>query len=116
MIEQVFEQVVLLAGVDDPRKEVLLRLLCQAAVTELTSRLREGMTAEACKNEFIAAASLLALASMVEAEPMNNWQQIQLGDLSIRPQGSDVSTQCLRAQAEKLMLPYCEQGFSFLGV
>ena len=116
MTEQVFEQVILLAGIDDPRREVLLRLLCQAAVVELSARLREGLTAEDCQPEFVAAASLLALASIVEAEPMNNWQQIQLGDVTIRPQGSHISAQSLRMQAEKILLPYCEQGFVLRGV
>ena len=60
LTEQVFAQAALLAGELDGRQTNLLRLLCGASASSLTARLREGLTPEDCKADFIAAASLLA--------------------------------------------------------
>ena len=64
LTEQVFAQAALLAGELDGRQTNLLRLLCGASASSLTARLREGLTPEDCKADFIAAASLLALAQL----------------------------------------------------
>ena len=61
LTEQVFAQAALLAGELDGRQTNLLRLLCGASASSLTARLREGLTPEDCKADFIAAASLLAV-------------------------------------------------------
>lgn len=116
MTEQVFAQAKVLSGVEEEQQLELLRMFCQAAVTTLTARLRENLTPEDCVADFVASASLLALAALSETDPLANYQQIQLGDVTIRPNGGGTAAQCLRYQAEMMMLPYCGDGFSFRGV
>ena len=62
--QQVFAQAMLLAGELDTRQTNLLNALCTAVTASLTARLREGLTPDDCKADFIAAASLLALADL----------------------------------------------------
>ena len=116
MMEQVFAQAKVLAGIEEGQQTELLRIYCQAAVTALTGRLREGVTVADCETDFINAASLLALAAYTQTDPLTNLQQIQIGDMTMRPGGGCVAAKELRNQAELIMIPYCRDGFSFLGV
>lgn len=116
MIEQVVAKAKLLSGVTEQQQVELLQLFCQAAVTFLTARLRDGVTAADCTTAFIASASLFAVAAFTEADPMTNCQQIQLGDVTVRPGDSSAAAKCMRNQAEMMMKPYCKDGFSFRGV
>lgn len=116
MTTQVFNRVKMLAGVEESQQTELLQLFCQAAVSDLTARLRADLTVEECQEALISAASLLALAAYSETDAMVNLQQVQLGDVTIRPGGGSGMAKCLRDQADKIMLPYCESGFSFRGV
>ena len=118
MTDLVFSQAALLAGQLDERQTELLKLLCQGAVNALTVRLRDGLTAEDCKADFVAAASLYALASLGSVEETVNVEEFKAGDLTVRQssQGRDAASNCLRRQAEMLILPYLKDRFSFLGV
>ena len=116
MTEQVLAQAKLLAGVEEEQQLALLRVFCRAAVGTLTARLKPDVTAEDCQEDFIAAASLLALAAFSESDPAANWEQIQLGHMTIRPNGGGTAAKCLCSQAEKLMLPHCRDAFCFKGV
>ena len=118
LTEQVFAQAALLAGDLDERQTNLLKLLCGASVSSLTARLREGLTPEDCKADFIAATSLLALAQMNGVEGDAQVEEIKAGDLTVK-QGSnhrDAASQCLQRQAELMIAPYLRDGFSFRGV
>ena len=118
LTEQVFAQAALLAGDLDERQTNLLKLLCGASVSSLTARLREGLTPEDCKADFIAAASLLALAQMNGVEGDAQVEEFKAGDLTVK-QGSnhwDAASQCLQRQAELMIAPYLRDGFSFRGV
>ena len=55
--EQVYAQALLLAGELEERQSQLLQILCTAATSSLESRLRDGITAEDCKADFIALAT-----------------------------------------------------------
>ena len=116
MTEQVFAQAKLLAGVEDTQQLELLRIFSQAAVISLTARLRDGLTPADCAADFIASASLFALATFSETDPLTNVHQVQLGDVTVRPGGGSAAAKCLRYQAEMMMSPYCVDGFSFRGV
>lgn len=113
MEELVFTQAALLAGPLEQRQEALLRLLCTGAVRQLSRQLREGLTPENCKADFIAAASLYALAGLNGAE--NQVQEFRAGDLMVKP-GGDGASRALRRQAELMLMPYCKDGFVFQGV
>ena len=62
--EQVMAQALLLAGDLSDQQTEILDALCCASSTALEARLRDGLTPEDCKADFIAAASLLALAAL----------------------------------------------------
>ena len=118
LTEQVYAQAALLAGDLDERQTNLLKLLCGASVSSLTARLREGLTPEDCKADFIAAASLLALAQMNGVVGDAQVEEFTAGGLTVR-QGSDhrdAASQCLQRQAELMIAPYLRDGFSFRGV
>ena len=116
LVEQVYAQAVLMSGVDAAEQEVLLEVLCQSAVTGLTQQLREGFTPEDCKADFVAAASLYALAALSEADELMRVEQIQIGDMTIRRGGSTAASACLRYQAELMMAPYLKDRFCFRSV
>ncbi len=116
LVEQTFAQAVLLSGVDDEKQEQLLELFCRSAVTNLTARLREGLTPEDCKADFVAAGALYALAALSETDPVAGMQRMQIGDVTLVPGGASAASRCLRSQANLMMSPYCKDNFSFRGV
>ncbi len=116
--EQVYAQALLLTGELEVRKRELLQMLCGAAVISLEARLRDGISPEECKADFIAAASLYALASLGDAEETAQVEEFRAGDLTVRKGGTvrDAASRCLQRQAEMLILPYLKDRFSFTGV
>ena len=116
--EQVFAQAALLAGEMDVRQTELLKVLCNASAASLTARLKDGLTPEDCKADFIAAASLYALAALGSAEEETSIEEFKAGDLTVK-QGTtakDAASRCLERQADMLILPYLKDRFSFVGV
>ena len=116
LTQQIFAQAVMLAGAIEPKQEALLRLLCGSAAAYMGSRLREGIRPEDCKADFVAAASLYALAAMSEMDEISQMEQITAGDLTLRRGGKDAAACCLRYQAELLISPYVKDRFVFMGV
>ncbi len=116
LTEQVFAQAQLLAGDLSEHQQQVLRALCVAVTASLTARLREGLTPGDCKADFIAAASLLALADLGGIGENDDPEQITVGDFSIRKRSKDAASNCLRAQAELMIMPYLKDRFSFRGV
>lgn len=116
--EQVFAQAALLAGQLDARQMDMLNALCTASTVSLAARLKEGLSPDDCKADFIAAASLFALASLNGANDMDQVGQFKAGDLTMSmTQGSrDAASNCLRNQAELMIAPYLKDRFSFRGV
>jgi len=116
--QQVFAQALLLAGELDEKQSQLLQVLCSAAASSLAARLREGITPEDCKADFIAAASLYALAALGDADEQIRVEEFKAGDLTVRQGGEhrDAASRCLQRQAEMMILPYLKDRFSFLGV
>ena len=114
--EQVLAQALLLAGELTERQTELLNVLCTAACASLEARLRDGLTAGDCKADFIAAARLLALASLSSAGDEEQMERITAGDFTIQKRSGDAASNCLRAQAELMIAPYLKDRFAFLGV
>ena len=117
LAEQVFVQAALLAGDLDGRQTDLLNVLCAAATISLTARLREGLTPDDCKADFIAAASLFALASLNEAGDTSQMEEFKAGDLTVKQSSKkDAASRCLYNQAELMISPYLKDRFAFVGV
>ena len=118
LAEQVYANALLLTDEIADRQMQILEILCNATTTYLKSRLREGLTPEDCKADFIAAASLMAVASLAGVNGGIPVEQISAGDFSIKkgPVSYDAASQCLRNQAELIIAPYLKDAFSFRGV
>ena len=114
--EQVYAQALLLAGELAEHQQQVLQTLCVTKVSILSSRLRKGLKPEDCKADFIAAASLLALADMNSISDEDRVEQITAGDFTIRKGSRDAASNCLRSQAELMIMPYLKDGFAFRGV
>jgi alpha-D-ribose 1-methylphosphonate 5-triphosphate synthase subunit PhnG len=114
--EQVFAHALLLAGELTGHETDLLGVLCAAATSSLTARLKKGLTPEDCKADFVAAASLYAVAAMAEAGNAGDVEQFSVGDLTVRRASKDAASCCLRYQAELLMMPFLKDRVAFLGV
>ena len=114
--EQGFAQAALLAGQLEGSRLEMLDVLCTASVASLTARLRPGLTPEDCKADFVAAASLYALAALNEVGDTDRLEEISAGDLTLRKSSADAAANCLRNQAEIMIVPYLKDRFSFRGV
>ena len=82
--DQVLAQALLLAGELTERQQIVLGVLCTATTASLNARLRDGLTADDCKADFIASASLLALAAMAGISEDVPVEQISVGDFSVK--------------------------------
>lgn len=115
LTEQVFAQAQVLAGELEEKEQKLLEVLCQGATSALTARLRDGLSPEDCKADFLASASLFALASLSGAGG-DGLEQLTVGDLTLRRKNADAASNCLRNQAELIIAPYLKDNFTFMGV
>ena len=113
LIEQTYAQALMMAGALENRQEQLLRVLCRGACGSLAARLRENISPEDCKADFIAAASLYALAALSEADGVESFE---VGDVAVRKGGTSAAANCLRYQADMMIAPYTRDNFAFLGV
>ena len=116
LTELVFAQAVSLAGQLEEQQSQLLQVLCTASCNSLAIRLRDGITPDDCKADFVAAASLLALAALNEAGKADRLEEFRAGDLTIRQSSSDAASRCLHHQAEMIMMPFLKDSFVFQGV
>ena len=117
--EQVFARAVQMTDGTEKRKRDLLRVLCAAAASSLASRLRDGLTPEDCREDFILAASLYALADLGAVSEKVQVEEFKAGDLTVKQgstQNRDAVSRCLQRQAELLMAPYLKDRFTFVGV
>lgn len=116
LTDQIVAQACLMAGRLDDRDAELLRLLCQAAASSLATRLRPGLTPEDCRADFVAAASLFALASMSQVAGDTNLEEVKVGDVTLKRKDADTASRCLHSQATLIIAPYLQDRFSFQGV
>ena len=116
LTEQIYAQALVLIQDSQDEDLAMLEILCRCSENSLRQKLRDGVTPDDCKADFVAAASLYALAALSEMDEVANMQQIQAGDLTLRRGSADSAACCLRYQAEVLMLPYLKDKFSFVGV
>lgn len=116
LTEQIYAQALVLIQDSTDVNLALLNVLCRSAENSLRQKIREGITPEDCKADFVAAASLFALAALSEVDEVAQMEQIQTGDLTLRRGSTDSAACCLRYQAEVMMAPYLKDKFAFVGV
>lgn len=112
--DQIYAQAQAMAGKLTQEQDSLLRVLCRVAKTTLAARLRDNLNPEDIRADFVAAASLYALATLSEGD--GTPEQFTAGELSVRRGDRSAGARCLREQAELMLLPYIRDGFEFLGV
>lgn len=110
MQDQVYVRALRMAGEPEAEERELLRLLSEAAFSYLEVRLREGLMPEDCRESFVTAASLLAVAS---AEGLVEIGEFKAGDLTVKAGTKGAQ---LRHLALDLMGPYLKDRFLFAGV
>ncbi len=116
LTEQIFAHALVLVRDMEEENRPLLEILCRSAEVSLGAKLREGITPEDCRADFVAAASLYAVAAMSEMKDAEEPEQVAVGDLTVRRASPDAASCCLRYQAELMMLPYLQDRFAFVGV
>ena len=118
MKELVYAQALLLAGELEEREQELLRILSGAAASALALRLKEGIRPQDCEGDFVAAASLYAVAAMEESRDASGVEEFKAGDLSVKTGGTrqEGAAKALFRQAELLAKPYLADRFAFVGV
>ena len=116
LTEQVVTQARIMAHELSEENQALLEAVCRATVVSLTARLREHLTPEDCRSDFVMAAGLYALSAMSGISEIAQLEQFTAGDLTLRRSGADAAAACLHAQAELLMAPYLKDTFAFQGV
>ena len=118
MEQQVYAQALLLTGALEERQMQLLRVLCRASASALALRLKEGLGPQDCAEDFIAAASLFAVAALDSAREETVLEEFKAGDLTVRQSAADRTSaaRALEKQAQMLMKPYLADGFTFVGV
>ena len=114
--DQVFSQASFMAQELTAENEALLQIVCQAAVSSLSARLRDNLTPEDCLSDFVTAAGMYALAAMSDIGDWGQVEQFTAGDVTVRRGDSAGAANCLRLQADILMAPYLKQPFLFTGV
>ena len=116
LTEQICAQALVMLRDFEEDQQALLETLCRASEVSLRGKLREGLTPEDRLADFIAAASLYAVAALTEADDTAQLDQVSVGDLTLRRGSKDAASCCLRYQAELLMQPYTKDRFAFVGV
>ena len=116
LTEQIYAQALVLIQDSTDANLALLKAFCRSSENSLRQKLRDGITPDDCKADFVAAASLFALAALSEVDEVAQIEQIQAGDLTLRRGSTDSAACCLRYQAEVLMVPYMKDKFTFMGV
>lgn len=112
--DRIYGQALAMAGELTQPQDALLRVLSRAAKSALEARLRPGIRAEDCPENFAAAGSLLAFAAFLESDGAP--QRFTAGELTIQQGDRSGAAGCLRSQAEGIMAPYANGGAVFLGV
>ncbi len=111
MVEEVLALAATLGKVEESGE---LRLLCEAAVRELTGALREGMAPGDCGAAFVLGAAWLALAGLETGR--ERVESFTAGAVSVRTGGGGRG-KALRLQARQVMKPFLrDEGFIFRGV
>ena len=116
LTDQVVTQVRFLAPELIGDKEDLLQIVCNAALSTLSGRLRGDVEPEDCQGELVTAAGMCAAAALMDLAEDDRAAQFTAGDLTVRRGGGGKAAAYLRSQAAALMAPFVENGVPFMGV
>ena len=106
------EEILALAFSIHGEQDSPLETLCPAAEQMLTARLRKGVSIDACRDCFLTACALLAIA-MLESVVSGGLESMDMGTLNLHF-GSEPSR--LRDMAFQLIAPWTQDSFAFRGI
>lgn len=109
--DQILNQTELLVGQLEDTDRERLRLLCRMVEGTLSRQLREDVTVEDCREDFVTAASILAVSQWSPGEDV---AEFRAGDLTVKK--GQRFPEHLKTQAFALLRPYLKSAFAFLGV
>ena len=118
MTQQILAMALQLGQVSEKERQAL-EILCQAAETEMTGRLKENLKPEDCGPAFLLGCAWAALAGLAGGEAGERPMKFTAGELSIQEDGGDrlQRSRALRLQAETVLGPYLkDREFVFRGV
>ena len=95
---------------------IVLRALCAAAEAELTARLKKHVRKEDCRDSFVCAAALMAASHFSATQAAKKLRSFTAGEISVTEQSEDAAAEALQRHAWAIMQPYCDVGFTFMGV
>lgn len=102
-----------------PLSEELLYEMCMAAHLELFTRLREDVSVDEIREQYVRAASVLAVSLFVGLEP-GQVESFTAGNVTVKRRSAKAAqdnARSLRAQAETMLLGYLqERDFCFRAV
>ena len=113
MRQEALDKALALAGELDTEKRARLEMLCEAAFAALEMQLRDGLSPEDCREAFLIAVCLHALAAI---EGFGEVSEFRAGDLTVKTNRQGSVSRDLRQQADALMGPYLKDRFLFAGV
>ncbi len=104
--EQVFLQVQLMSNGIPAQQVPLAQTVCNSTVSTLSKQLRIPLKPEDIREDFVMAASMLALAALSEIDTAMTPEQFTAGDITVRRGTGSAASECLKLQAQMLMAPY----------
>ena len=113
MRDEAYARALTLAGATEAWQQARLEVLCGAAFAALEARLKDGMVPEDCREAFVTATALEAVATLEEFGAVS---EFKAGDLTVKKTGQGNTGRDLHLQAEMLMGPYLKDRFLFAGV
>lgn len=114
MTERVMELVQVLAGTGQDKE--MVRTLCGSVCRMLDRRLKDGLTAEDCGEDYPLAAAWLVTEWLRDGRGLEGVTALSAGDISVRREGSGDSGK-LAQRAFRLMAPYLrDDEFVFRGM
>ena len=97
--------------------DAVLEAMCAAAVEELESRLRSGVSREALGTVFDTAAGVLALSMYCAVGEPVRVRSYRAGEVSVEYGSGAASAESLRAAAERMLSgALADRGFDVMGV
>ncbi len=97
--------------------DAVLEAMCAAAVEELESRLRSGVSREALGTVFDTAAGVLALSMYCAVGEPERVHSYRAGEVSVEYGSGAVCAESLRAAAERMLSgALADRGFDVMGV
>ena len=112
LTEQIYAQVLTLAGETDGQQRSLLHVLSAGAASALASGLRQE-PAEQSREILVTAGSLYALAAFLETDESRTVERFTAGDVTVRRQAGAGGARVLREQADRMMAPWRADRFAF---